>query len=83
VFNLFKKSIKLCKDCKWMVKEKHDYLEEYSKCCNPKVCNLSKITGKVNLHICSVARDYDHRCGEKARYFEAKDLTNEDYYSER
>jgi hypothetical protein len=74
MFNFLKhkhEEIKLCKDCKWMIKEKYDYLEEFAECGNPKVTGFSSVTGKIDSYSCSVARKYDS-CGKNARYFEAK-----------
>lgn len=75
MFNWLKtktKEIKLCKDCKWIIKEFNKYIdEEFLKCGNPKVCNVSKVTGNIDNYMCSVARAYE--CGKKAKYFEPKD----------
>lgn len=72
--------MKLCKDCKWLertwlMRIKLMVPGQFSRCLCPALNDdqsPSPITGKPpRPKFCSVMRDFDHRCGKEAKYFES------------
>ena len=67
-----------CEDCKWFRPYHHADRLELSKCANP----LAQTNGghafvahkphRDALAYCSNARDFDHQCGKRGKYFEPK-----------
>lgn len=67
---------KLCKDCKhckadwilWPVGSGY----RFAKCNHPVLTELDVVTGKLEWHYCSTARNFRGLCGEEGIYWEPK-----------
>ena len=74
--------MKLCKDCKFYVRDwMSPFSGNFAKCSRKDVIRPNLITGRgthpndsigENLNYCSLERKYDELCGESAVYFVSK-----------
>lgn len=66
--------IKLCKDCKFMKKER-SLLIERTYCTHPNAIRPDRVFGNHTYYSCSVEREYNTKggCGPDGRNFEPND----------
>ncbi|HZR03652.1 MAG TPA: hypothetical protein VFA81_10825 [Burkholderiales bacterium] len=68
--------VPMCEDCRWFRLYK-ETCPELSKCARPDLQNQRFVTrtpSDRDLQFCGTARMFDHLCGNKGRFFEAKPI---------
>lgn len=67
--------LKFCRDCKWAERGFFGGVGKYANCLHPNArrdYGETLVTGQNTTLFCLTMRDYDGRCGEEGKLFEAR-----------